>query len=164
MKKLALVVLSVGAAVFGLGMVAEAQNAPYGGSTDTITLTPPTATPGSSVTVEVTGCTSGEGVDLAIDNVDAVSASCAGSGSAAGVIKAPTAAGTYTVTGSGSEGFSASSALVVTAAATPAAGGLPATGSDGISTTVALAAGLLAVGVALFVVAQLRRRRNVSVA
>jgi LPXTG-motif cell wall-anchored protein len=164
MKKLAIVVLTMSAAVFGVGMVAEAQTAPYGGDTNTLTLTPPTVTPGSSVSVDVNGCTSGESVDLSVDNAAAATTTCVGSGTATGVIEAPTAAGTYTVAAVGNQGFTSSSALVVTAAATPAAGGLPATGSDGISTTVALGAGLFAVGIALVVVAQLRRRRDVSAA
>lgn len=164
MKRLAVVLVSMGAVVLGFGMVAEAQNVPYddGGGGDSLSLSPPTASGGSSVTVEVGGCTSGEGVELSIDSVDAATLTCVDSSTATGVVEAPAAAGTYTVAAAGSQGFAASSALVVTAVAVPAAGALPATGSGGVNTTVALAAGLLAVGVALFVVAQLRRRRNVS--
>ena len=168
MKKLAFVLLSVSATVFGLGMVAEAQQAPYDktDSSYVITLSPATALVGSSVTVGVTGCAPDEVLTVAVDSVAGSTSTCTASGGANVAINAPTAVGSHSVSVAGDQGFAANAELVVTAAAAaaPASGGLPATGSDGISTTVALAAGLFAVGAALFVVAQLRRRRNVTVA
>jgi hypothetical protein len=168
MKKLAFVLLSVSATVFGLGMVAEAQQVPYDNTSRSgaITLSPATALVGSSVTVGVTGCTPDEVLTVAVDDVTGATTTCNASGGANVAITAPTAVGSHSVSVAGDQGFAANAELVVTAVASaaPASGGLPATGSDGIGTTVALAAGLLAVGAALFVVAQLRRRRNVTVA
>jgi hypothetical protein len=84
---------------------------------------------------------------------------CTPAGTAVASLLAPATPGTYTGTATGvSSGVTASFTVVVQAAVTPP-GGLPATGSGGISTTTGMAAGLFAIGLGLFGVAQFRRRQ-----
>jgi hypothetical protein len=160
MKKLALGLIAISSAVLGFGMVAEAQ---YGSVGGTATVTPTTTAPGGTVTVEMSGCTPGETVDFVLESATA-SATCAEDGTASASLPAPGATGTYTGTAAGvTSGVTASFSVVVAQAVTPP-GGLPATGSDGISTTAGIAIGLLVIGVALFGVSQIRRRQTITAA
>ena len=85
----------------------------------------------------------------------------AGSGNATMTVSAPAAAGTYSgVVASGSTSNTASFSVTVVAQAGPSTGSLPQTGSNGIGTTTTIALGLVAIGVGMLVVTQVRRRRN----
>jgi hypothetical protein len=155
MKKLALGLIALSAVVFGFGNVAEAQ---YNTVDGTATVTPTTTAPGGTVTVVMSGCTPGETVTFVLGSAT-TSATCAGDGTAVASLPAPGTAGTYTGTATGvTSGVAASFTVVVALAATPP-GGLPATGSGGISTTTGIAIGLFVVGLGLFGVTQVRRRQ-----
>jgi hypothetical protein len=84
------------------------------------------------------------------------------SGNATASVTAPSAPGTYPGTAT-CGALVASFAVVVAAPVTPP-GGLPATGSGGIDSTMTVALGLLAVGLGLFGVTLVRRRRNPAIA
>ena len=158
MKKIALGLIALSSLMLGFGTVSAA---PYESGDGTATVSPTTTTAGGTVTVVMSGCTPGETVDFELESATA-SATCAGDGTATASMPAPGAAGTYTGTATGvTSGVNASFTVVVAQAATPP-GGLPATGSGGISTTTGIAIGLLAVGLALFGVTLIRRRRTVT--
>lgn len=182
MKKLALALMAISAALFGFGMVAEAQTTgPYGGGTGTITFTPPNPGPGQTVTITITGCTPGERLTITINGVTVGTATCiassnlstgavvgllmpqqTGTGQATITFTTPTAPGTYTIAATGDQGYSRSVILVIPAQAVPPAGALPATGSGGINTMMLAAAGLFAVGFGLLGVTLIRRRQTLS--
>jgi uncharacterized membrane protein YtjA (UPF0391 family) len=193
MKKLALALIAASAAVFGFGLVAQAQ-----GYTPTIPPIGP-VTPGGSYTVTVNNCVPGEQVTFTQlqSTPTVIVATCSGAlptltGSVIGLLlpqqgalptasatftAAPTAPGTYNGTAVGAQSGSTPFSFTIpgqtattvppptTAAPVPTTqpalvGGLPATGSGGISTTTGIAVGLLVVGLGLFVVAQVRRRQE----
>jgi hypothetical protein len=176
MKRLAFALMACAALVFGFGAVAQAQ---YGSASATFDV--PSATPGQPVTITITGCTPGETLTVAVDGVVVGTATCTAgaalstgsvlgiglvqqaTGSATLTFEAPTTSGTYSVVITGSQGFNFTTEITVTSQATPPAttpaSGLPATGADGIGTTTGIAIGLFAVGAALFLVAQVRRRQ-----
>ena len=180
MKRLALAFVACAALVFGFGAVAQAQ---YGSASATFDV--PSAAPGQAVTITITGCTPGEVLTVTVNGAVVGTATCTASaalttgsvlgiglvqqvaGSATLTFEAPSAPGTYSVVITGSQGFSFTTSITVasqaTTPATTPAGGLPATGSDGIGTTTGIAVGLLAVGAALFLVAQVRRRQPSTV-
>lgn len=185
MKKLALALMAISAALFSFGMVAEAQTrGPYGSGSGTITFTPPNPGPGQTVTITITGCTPGEvltititinGTPTVIGTATCVAGSSLTTGAVVGLLMpqqtgtgqatfqytVPTAPGTYTITATGTQGYSRSVTLVIAApAAPPAAGGLPSTGSSGINSTMTAAAALFAVGLGLFGVTMIRRRQT----
>jgi hypothetical protein len=112
--------------------------------------------------VTVTGCTAGEVLTVTFNGATST-ATCVASAGTTIVLTAPTAAGTYPGTIVGSQGFSQPFQVVVVAAASPP-GGLPATGSGGVNSTMTVAAGLFAIGLGLFGVTQLRRRQAAVVA
>ena len=179
MKKLALALMAASAAIFGFGMVAEAQTYTTsvsvgprdaaGGAVhghlrqlragETITFSQPQSTPETTTGVCVGSVTlTGSVVGLLLP-------AQAASGTATGSFTtAPTAPGTYTVTGTGTTSPARTTTFTIagsttTVPATVPGGGLPATGSDGTGTTTGIAIGLLVVGLGLFAVAQVRRRQ-----
>ena len=153
MKKFALALLAASAAILGFGMVAEAQY----GATPGVSVSPATVVSGGTVSITATGCAPSEVITFTITGGDSATATCV-DGTATAQLSVPTTAGTYPGTAVGSLGFNQAFSVVVTAAAVPP-GGLPTTGSGGISTTTSIAVGLLAVGLGLFGVAQIRRRQ-----
>ncbi len=172
MKKLALAVMAVAVTVFGFGVVAEAQY----GSTPQIAVSPSTVPASGTVTLTISGCTPGEVLTVRLEGqflgtvqcraggtlgsfVAASLLSQAGTGSATFTFDAPGVAGTYTGTVVGNRGFNRSFQIVVLAPTTPP-GGLPATGSGGIDSTMAVGLGLFAVGLGLLAVAGFRRRQT----
>jgi hypothetical protein len=204
MKKLALALIAASAAVFGFGLVAQAQS--Y-----SPTVSVGTVVPGGAYSVTYTNCTPGQTIlfQQPQSTPTSVTAVCSGSvssldeitGSVIGLLlpaqsALPTAVGNFTTapTGPGTYNGTAgpnpngpflpfsitipgqatttapattvpaptvpvTTAAPVVTTAPPLAGGLPATGSDGIGTTTGIALGLLVVGLGLFVVAQVRRRQ-----
>lgn len=168
MKKFALALMTFAVAVFGFGVVAQAQY----GSTPAVEV-PASVTPGGTFSLNIAGCTPGETLTVTFNGAT-TTASCVasatlgsfvaqalvaqvGAGGATVTLTAPTVPGTYPGTVAGNQGFSQTFQVVVAAAATPP-GGLPATGSGGIDTTMMVGAGLFAVGLGLFAVTQFRRR------
>jgi uncharacterized membrane protein YtjA (UPF0391 family) len=175
MKKIALAMIAAAAAVFGFGVVAEAQTGPYGG-TGTATVSSPVVVPGGTVTITVTGCTPGEivtfrlgpasatapctvSISLGSVVIGALVAQTPGTGTATATLPVPTTPGNYTGTATAPSGFSASFAVAVQVTSPPATG-LPATGSGGIDTTTGIALGLFVVGLGLFAASQVRLRRR----
>lgn len=167
MKKFALALMAAAAAVFGVGMVANA----YPPVPDAPGVSDSTPAPGGTFTV-TSACAVPETVTFTIPG-DSDTATCepgatgaflllqqtTPDGVATGTLTAPTAAGTYTVTITGSSSGDLGTVSVTVAAQTDPGGGLPATGSDGVATTTWIAAGLLIVGLGLFAVATVRRRQ-----
>jgi hypothetical protein len=160
--------MAASAAVFGFSLVAQAQYPPPAVA---ISVDDPTPAPGQTITVTFQGCTPGETVNfvlVASNSAGQCSAAAAGlsllmqapvSGTATGQLTAPTAPGTYTGSATGAtSGQTASFTVTVSQAAAPP-GGLPATGSGGISTLNMIAIGLLVIGAGLFAVSQIRRRQ-----
>jgi hypothetical protein len=174
MKKFALALMAASAAIFGFGVVAEAQ---YGAVNAVVTAVPPVVTPGGQFRTTFTGCTPGESVTFVLVSSNArgactggaalgsivglvLPAQQAGTGSATVELTAPGAPGVYNGTATTSQsGLTQPFTITVTQAVTPP-GGLPATGSGGISTTMTVAGGLFAIGLGLFAVTQLRRRQS----
>ena len=160
MKKLALALMAASAAMFGFGMVAEAQTYDPSVSVGTVT-------PGGAYTATYTNCVAGETITFSQPESTPTTTTgvCSASRVATGTFtNAPTAPGTYTVTASGPTSpartivFSLAAAPTTVPATVPG-GGLPATGSSGMGTTGGMAIGLLVVGLGLFAVAQVRRRQ-----
>lgn len=177
MRKFALALMAAAAAVFGFGLVAQAQV--YPPPALTVTVGSATVTPGADVVVTVTGCTPGTTVTVELEDVS-VTVTCEaaggalgsifgliaqteGTGTATATVTAPDEPGTYTGSVTTSDGASASFQVTVLAPTAPA-GGLPATGSGGISTTTGIAIGLFAVGLGLLGVSQIRRRQAAGTA
>ena len=177
MRRLALVLFAASAAVLGVGLVAEAQQYP---PDFTITVDDSTPEPGGPVVATVTGCTDGETVNFVLEASKAQGTCTAGGGgtamamafigapattTASGNLTAPTAPGTYDVTGTGQTSeLTATTQITVAAAApatptAPASGALPSTGSGSTNTTVLIAGGLFAMGAALFAVSRFRHRQ-----
>jgi hypothetical protein len=164
MKKFVVALAASLAIFFGIGGAAHAQTpapTPYVGTTVIVTVSPPTAVPGGTITVTITNCTPGEIVTVSVGGVS-VQVTCDAVGVASASVSMPTTPGTYTGTATGSiSGVTTTFTVTVMAPVTPP-GGLPATGSGGIDTTTGIAAGLFAIGLGLFGVAQLRRRQVVA--
>jgi hypothetical protein len=155
MKKLIVALAATLAVFFGMGTAAHAQ---YGGSSGVVTVSPPTVAPGGTITVTVSQCTPGERVDISVAGVS-VSVTCGADSVASASIAMPTTPGTFNGTAVGAvSGFSTTFVVTILAPVSPP-GGLPATGSGGLDASTGIAAGLLAVGLGLFGVAQLRRRQ-----
>ncbi len=171
MKKFALALMASAAAVFGVGMVADAYPPPV----DTPVVDDSTPAPGGSITVSAP-CIVPEQVTFSIPG-DSETVTCQPAatgafmlaslfaqaepdGVATATLTAPSTAGTFTVTITGTTSGSIGTVSVTVQAATDPGGGLPATGSDGIGTTTWIAGGLLIMGLGLFAVATIRRRDN----
>ena len=146
MKRLALALTVTITAFLGLGQMASAQYGPTGSAT-TIS--------NGSTTVTYTGCVNGETITFTFPGATSVTAVCAG-GAATASLPVP---GPGTGTARGTTSPAVTFTVASQAPATNPPGGLPATGSNGIDTSTGLAAGLLVVGLGLFVVAQVRRRQ-----
>ena len=178
MKKFVLALAAVSSVLFGFGLVAQAQ---YGSGSEAVSFEPTSPAPGTTVTITITDCTPGEVLTVAINGTTVGTATCVAAGnlnagSVVGLLLprqvstgqatlqfvAPSAPGTYTVTVTGTQGYSRTITLVVAAETAPPAGGLPATGSGGLDTTTGIALGFVVVGLGLFVVAQVRRRQQAS--
>jgi hypothetical protein len=176
MKKFALGLVIAAVAVFGSGVAAQASTYPPSGTVEA----PPQVVPGGSIEAKITGCAPPEVITFVLQD-DEKTAICVeaaakksgfaaltvatGTGTASVTFTAPSTPGTYVITATGSAGFQGSTTTTVAAAsATPAipAGGLPATGTDGISTITMMAIGFFAVGGGLLVVSQMRRRQIVA--
>jgi LPXTG-motif cell wall-anchored protein len=169
MKKFAVSLIATVVGVFGFGAVAGAQ---YGASPFTVVASPTTVGPSEVVTVTVQGCEPGENLIATLgeqsDDATCEGASGLGSttnrqtqvstGNATMTVTAPPALGTYTGTVTG-ESNSATFTITVIAQSAAPTGSLPQTGSNGIGTTTTIALGLLAVGVGMLAVTQIRRRR-----
>jgi LPXTG-motif cell wall-anchored protein len=177
MKKFALSLIVAAAAIFGTGVAAQAQP-PYPPAAEVSPIK--TAGPGDRFTVNVKGCTPNaakkdvafvfRGQDqnnLCSDVKGNSNALTDGTGTSSATFVAPMAAGTYTGTATGTDGFRVTFSVTVAAAPPVAAapvvpvGGLPVTGSDGTSTMTMMAFGILALGGGLLVVSQMRRRQIV---
>lgn len=148
MKRLALALMVAATAVFGIGQAASA----YGESASV------TTGAGGKSTVTYNGCVNGDTIVFSLPGATppTVSATCTG-GVAVASMTPPAGAGTYAGTAKGTTSPLVNFSVAVLAPTAPA-GGLPATGSSGISTTGGIAIGLLAVGLGLSVVARVRRR------
>jgi LPXTG-motif cell wall-anchored protein len=161
---------------------------PYGPEDPAITLDNPTPAPGSDVSASFFGYEGGEDIEIDVSPsggggagesfrapravVGTVTSDA--DGSATAVIVAPSAAGTYVVTGTGlSSGGVATATFVVTSSGGGGGGGgggsggggggsLPATGSDS-NQLVQTGGVVLALGAGLVGVAALRRRRSATV-
>lgn len=172
---------------FALAGGTAAAQSPYFGA-PTVSATPQTVAPGGDVTVTVQNCDIGTVVSIELAGVT-VMADCSGSsapvqgfrapaqtpepGTATGVVGAPTTAGTYDGTASGSsngEPFSLSFQVTVQAPTTTSPAGdqggvaaaLPSTGGGGIEPIAVTGIVLLVVGLGLLVVTQVRRRQGVA--
>jgi hypothetical protein len=173
MKKFALGLVIAAVAIFGSGVAAQASTYPPSGTVEA----PAEVVPGGSFTAKITGCTPPEVITFvfqgesksapcveaaAKENGFAALVAATGTGTASTTFNAPSTPGNYVITATGSAGFKGSTSLSVAAAApvTPA-GGLPATGTDGISAITMMAIGFFAVGGGLLVVSQMRRRQLV---
>ena len=155
MKKFALALLVAFVGLFGFAGAASAQYPP---GADAPTVDDSTPAPGGPVNVTV-NCQPGETVTVTLGSSTGT-AVCGASGTATVQVNAPSGAGTTTGQATGSNTGSLGQFTVVVEATTDPGGGLPATGSDGTSTTVWIAASLLVVGLGLFGVAAVRRRDN----
>jgi LPXTG-motif cell wall-anchored protein len=174
MKKFALSLIVAAAAIFGPGVAVQAK--PYPPAADVSPIE--TTVPGERFTVNVKGCTpNGAKKDVAFVFRDQDQSNLCGkgnpnaltdgTGTSSATFVAPMAAGTYTGTATGTDGFRVTFSVTVAAAPPVAAapvvpvGGLPVTGSDGTSTMTMMAFGILALGGGLLVVSQMRRRQIV---
>ena len=168
MRKLALALMAAAAAsaTLGVGVVADAYPPP--GVAATVDDSSPA--PGGPVRVTMVGCVPPESVAFELEDSTDSSVCVAGpssfrfaaptQASAVGNLTAPTADGTYTGSTTGvTSGLTATFTISVRSASQ---GELPKTGSDGVATTTLIAGGLLIVGLGLFAVAQLRRRRSIA--
>jgi LPXTG-motif cell wall-anchored protein len=167
MKKLALGLISASAAVFGFGLVADAYPPPA----VSVSVDDPTPAPNQQLNVTFRGCEPGETVRFVLLSSTDTSPcngtssglslllQAAPSGTSIGQVTAPSSAGTYTGTATGQTSGRTGTFTVVVSQATSPPGGLPATGSSGISTSTTVAIGLLVVGAGLFAVSQIRRRQ-----
>jgi LPXTG-motif cell wall-anchored protein len=175
MKKFALSLIVAAAAIFGTGVAAQAQP-PYPPAAEVSPIK--TAGPGDRFTVNVKGCQPNANKIAFVFRDQDQSNLCGngkgnsnaltdGTGTSSATFVAPMAAGTYTGTATGTDGFRVTFSVTVAAAPPVAAapvvpvGGLPVTGSDGTSTMTMMAFGILALGGGLLVVSQMRRRQIV---
>jgi LPXTG-motif cell wall-anchored protein len=160
MKKLALALMTISAVTFGFGAAANA--APPDGDayppTDvTVTVSSSNPAPGSTITATLAGCDEGETAGFVLGS--STDSGVTSGGTASGDLKVSTTPGTYTGTASCASGASANFTVTVAAPS----GGLPATGSSGISSTVAISGLLLLMGAGLLIVSQIRRRKTANI-
>lgn len=151
MKKLAIVLATV-TAVFGFGAAAHAQYTDPPG----VTVSDSSPPAGGTFTVSVSGCQPGGSVSTTFNGT--TTAGTAGADGTASVsLTAPSTAGTF----NGSVTCNGQTTNFAVTVAAPA-GGLPATGSDGVGTTTMMAMGVFVIGLGLFGVAQVRRRQSAA--
>ncbi len=180
MKRLVLTLMVAAATLLGvsaLGPAGIASAYPVG-ATSSITTDVPDVVPGGTFTANVANCLPGETVIFNFQGVSTpVTCNPTTLQASLGIV-APTTPGTYQVcadlTGTGATVPSGvvrprticTSILVIAAGPTVPptipGGGLPATGSSGISTTTTSAIVLLGAGALLLVVSQVRRRRTTT--
>ena len=174
MKKLIASVALALCAIFGFAAPALAQS--YPPTVLVIVIVSGPVTPGSTVTITITGCQAGETITVAVDGVTVTVSTCTGGGgtsalpmqaaggSATASFTAPTAVGTHTVTATGGASglvgsltFTVQQPVTTTTAATGGGAGLPTTGSDS-TPTLWIAGTAVVVGAGLAGVAWKRRR------
>jgi LPXTG-motif cell wall-anchored protein len=164
MKKLALALVAISAAVFGTGLVVNA----YPPGAGSVTASPATVAPGGVFTATAT-CETGEDVAFVFEGVNK-SAPCT-DGTASVTFTAPSADATYTGTAVGSENGALGSFTLTVATAPPpvtqggstnGGGTLPSTGSSSTNTGLIIGVGSLIVGLGLFVTARTRRNQDLS--
>ena len=175
MKKFLASVAVALCALVGSSASALAQN--YPPNVLVIVIVSGPVTPGSTVTITITGCQAGETVTVAVDGVTITVSTCTGGGgtsalrrqaaggSATASFTAPTTVGTHTIRAvgntSGRVGTLTFTVQPAAAAATTRSGGgggaLPTTGSDS-TPTLWIAGTALVVGAGLAGVAWKRRR------
>ena len=202
MKKLALALIAASAALFGVGIVAQAQT----GYSEAVVAEPSTVMPGEPYDVTYLNCIGGDTITFAQADsdpatqtaecivmedeipTDSVSEDVATSiiglllpqqvalGTATVTFAAPTESGEYDGTASGLESSELPWSITVegdeeptpttemsedeTATTATPDSRLPETGSDGTGIITVVAIGLLLVGVALLIGAQLRRKQS----
>jgi len=153
MKKLAIAAMAVSATMFGFGSGASAAYPP---PDVTVSVSSQAPAEGSTITATIDGCVEGEEATFVLGS--STSTGVTSGGSASGQLTVPNTPGAFTGTATCASGAQASFSITVP---TPT-GGLPATGSSGISSTLAISGILLLVGIGLFAVSQLRRRQSVT--
>ena len=167
MNKVVVALVAILVVFFGMGSAAHAgpsgergrpPGPPYGGRPGVVTVSPPTVAPGGTITISVSNCTPGERVDISVAGIS-VSVTCGADSVASATIAMPSTPGSYTGTAVGSVSGSNMTFVVTVLAPVVPPGGLPGTGSGGVSTTTGMAGGFLAIGLGLFGVSQLRRRQ-----
>jgi LPXTG-motif cell wall-anchored protein len=171
MKKFALALIACSAAIFGTGLVVNADYPPGAGS---VTATPATVAPGGIFSVTAT-CQAGESVTFTF-NTDSKVRNCNNDNTESVTFNAPTAAGSYDGTAVGGVNGVLGSFTVTVAITEPpvtqggatnggttgAASTLPSTGSGSTSTGLIIGVGSLLVGLGLFVTARTRRHQELS--
>jgi LPXTG-motif cell wall-anchored protein len=176
-KKLIASVAVVLCAILGFGAPALAQS--YPPTVLVIVIVSGPVTPGSTVTITITGCQAGETVTVAVDGVTVTVSTCTGGGgtsampmqaaggSATASFTAP-AAGTHTITATGNTSglvgsltFTVQQPATTTTAAPGGGGALPTTGSDS-TPTLWIAGASIAVGLGLAGVAWKRRHPSAA--
>ena len=177
MKKLALILTALGVLLVGAGMSNTAAAYPPGETTDIITNVPTVVT-GGNFNATVTNCLPGETVTFIFEGVERSVTCDPTTLQASFPFVAPMTPGTYQVcadlTGTGAtvpagvtrpRTICTTIEVIATGPTVPPTipgGGLPGTGSSGISTTTTSALVLLGAGGLLLVVSQLRRRRTAT--
>ena len=165
MKKIAFALIAL-AAIFGFSSAASAAPGDYPPDPPKVTVDNPSTTPGGTVVLGVTGCDANAPITVTGGGTSTTTTAGA-DGSATISVTAPSTPGTYPVTVTCGGTSTTVNINVVTLPAgtnggsTPT-GGLPATGSDGTSTTMMLGLGALIIGGGLFGVSQIRRRQTLS--
>lgn len=171
MKKAAFALVMSALLALGVGSAAHAQY----GTTPPVTISPSNPAPGATFTLGITGCSAGEVLTTTFNGRTSTTtctasatlsgdvAALGGTGTASITLQAPTAPGTYSGTVVGNLGFNQSFQVVVAGSATAPGGGLPATGTDSTSTTMAIAFGVFVIGLGLVGVTQVRRRQDTTV-
>jgi hypothetical protein len=155
MKKLVLALLTSLAVVLGIAGPAAAAYPP---NAPTVSVSTSTPAPGGEFTVTAEGCNEGDVVTFEFEGETKTAVVVGGIASV--TFTAPETPGFYT--GTVTCGGVASDFGITVVSPTAPGGGLPSTGSDGIGATTTIAIGLLAVGLGLFGVATVRRRRTVG--
>ncbi len=155
MKRIFVLVVGVLATI---GFGAAVASADYGTANPSVTVSSSSPAPGASVTVGFGSFCPGDTINITVGSTVVGTVVADGQGNASFVISAPTAVGTYAVSGTGTTCPSLTASAFITVLAP--VGALPATGSS--STSAGLGLGVLAVaaGVCMIGVAGIRRRRT----
>ncbi|MEZ5207939.1 MAG: DUF4012 domain-containing protein [Acidimicrobiales bacterium] len=153
-SRLLIALAALFAGVFALAAPASAQYDPA-----VLSVSPANVAPGGDVTVSGSGCASGDAVTIAVAGASTTTTAGAG-GAFSATVKAPSTAGTYTVTATC--GVEVLSATLTVGAATTGSGALPVTGSSSTGPLAAGAIVLVAAGAALVAVSRRRSSATVS--
>lgn len=150
-----LVLICAAVAAFGMPALAAADG-PYTGPPD-VNVDDPSAGPGQSLTVTLTGFLPGEIIDIVISCGGSPSVTADISGAATITVTAPGSAGTCNVTGTGRTTGRTDVASFVVSLPPP----IPPTGTNA-DTALTLGLQITALGAALVGVAAVRRRRTAA--